>query len=57
LPAEFLKLRGKSIMVNIGKPISPDAARKAGSAGPVDLGGATTHVVLTPRDRLVPCAH
>jgi hypothetical protein len=29
----------------------------AGSAGRVDLPDATTHVVLTPRDRLVPCAH
>jgi putative hemolysin len=147
LPAEFLRLRGKSITVNIGKPISPDALRAmpnrpaqlsflragvyelererampaeasdplppfekgrfgertaggkpwshktngvripqsravepvpvgehlelrffdaaaaarieelAGSAGRVDLDGATTHVVLTPRDRLVPCAH
>jgi putative hemolysin len=27
LPAEFLRLRGKSITVNIGKPISPDALR------------------------------
>jgi putative hemolysin len=146
LPAEFLRLRGKSITVNIGKPISPDmlsaipsrraqlsflragvyelereraapaaaandllppleekggsrpkatkplshaagvriarpravepvpvgnnlelrffdgaaAARieeLAGSADQGDLDGATTHVVLTPRDRLVPCAH
>jgi putative hemolysin len=143
LPAEFLRLRGKSITVNIGKPISPDmlsaipsrraqlsflragvyelereraapaandllpleeeggnrpkatkplshaagvriarpravepvpvgknlelrffdgaaAARieeLAGSVGRDDLDGATTHVVLTPRDRLVPCAH
>jgi putative hemolysin len=144
LPAEFLRLRGKSITVNIGKPISPDmldaisgrraqlsflragvyelereraipaetsnplapfekgrfgqrnaklrshktggariapsravepvpvgehlelqffdaaaAARieeLAGSASRDDLDGATTHVVLTPRDRLVPCA-
>jgi hypothetical protein len=146
LPAEFLRLRGKSITVNIGKPISPDmlsaipsrraqlsflragvyelereraapaaaandllppleekggnrpkatkplshaagmriarpravepvpvgknlelrffdgaaAARieqLAGSVGRDDLDGATTHVVLTPRDCLVPCAH
>ena len=146
LPAEFLRLRGKSITVNIGKPISPDVLRAipsrraqlsflragvyelereraipaaaandllpplkkrggarpkatkprshatgariaqpravepvpvgehlelrffdaaaaarieelAGSAGRADLDGATTHVVLTPRDRLVPCAH
>jgi putative hemolysin len=146
LPAEFLRLRGKSITVNIGKPISPDmlsaipsrraqlsflragvyelerecaapaaaandilppveeaggnrpqatrpssrapavtiaqpravepvavgknlelrffdsaaAARieeLAGSVGRGGLDGATTHVVLTPRDRLVPCAH
>jgi putative hemolysin len=147
LPAEFLRLRGKSITVNIGKPISPDmldavsgrraqlgflranvyelererampaqasdplppfekgksgegtaggkprsqktngvriaqsravesvpvgehlelrffdaaaAARieeLAGSAGRGDLDVAATHVVLTPRDRLVPCAH
>jgi putative hemolysin len=27
LPAEFLRLRGKSITVNIGKPISPDVLR------------------------------
>jgi putative hemolysin len=27
LPAEFLKLRGKSIVVNIGKPIPPDLLR------------------------------
>jgi putative hemolysin len=145
LPAEFLRLRGKTITVNIGKPISPDLLRAmpnryaqmsflragvyelereraapaatanhllspaekgaaspkaikprrdaagariaqpraiepvpvdghlelrffdgaaaarieelAGSAGRDDLAGATTHVVLTPRDRLVPCAH
>jgi putative hemolysin len=147
LPAEFLRLRGKSITVNIGKPISPDALRaipsrraqlsflragvyelereraapaaannllrplEKGTVGeeiaggrlrshetgavrrvqpravePVPVGehlelrffdgaaagrieelaetvardgldGATTHVVLTPRDRLVPCAH
>jgi putative hemolysin len=127
LPAEFLRLRGKSITVNIGKPISPDLLRAmpnrhaqmsflragvyelereraapkaitprrdaagariaqpravepvpvdghlelrffdaaaaarieelAGSVGRDDLGGATTHVVLTPRDRLVPYAH
>jgi hypothetical protein len=29
----------------------------AGLAGRADLAGATTHVVLTPRDRLVPYAH
>jgi putative hemolysin len=146
LPAEFLRLRGKSITVNIGKPISPDLLRAmpnryaqtsflragvyelereraapaaaanhrrppaeergrsppkatkprphaagvriaqpravepvpidehlelrffdgaaaagiedlAGSAGRDDLDGATTHVVLTPRDRLVRYAH
>jgi putative hemolysin len=127
LPAEFLRLRGKSIMVNVGKPISPDvlrtipkrhaqvnflragvyelerefaapanagrgfgaagvrvaqpcaidpmpigthlelrffngaAARRieefAGSIGWDELDDATTHVVLTPRDRLVRCAH
>jgi putative hemolysin len=144
LPAEFLRLRGKTITVNIGKPISPDLLRAmpnrhaqmsflragvyelereraapaanrllppaeegaasrpkaikprraaagariaqpravepvpvdghlelrffdgaaaarieelAGSAGRDDLAGATTHVVLTPRDRLVRYAH
>jgi putative hemolysin len=130
LPAEFLRLRGKSITVNIGKPISADvlraipnrhaqvsflragvyelereraapspaanayrrsgatgmtiaqpraldpvpvgehlelrfldgaAARRieefAGSIGQDELDDATTHVLLTPRDRLVRCAH
>jgi Acyltransferase len=130
LPAEFLRLRGKSITVSIGKPISPDllrvipnrhaqmsflrasvyeiereratppaaanASRRSGAtcvriaqpraldpvpvgkhlelrffdsdatrqieelARPVardELDDATTHVILTPRDRLVPCAH
>ena len=135
LPAEFLRLRGKSITVNIGKPISPDMLRAipsrraqlgflragvyelereratpaaaannlvppgdkgrvargirvaqpravepvpvgehlelrffdgaaavqieelAGSAGRDGLDGATTHAVLTPRDRLAPLAH
>jgi putative hemolysin len=131
LPAEFLRLRGKTITVNIGKPISPDAlraipdrraqmsflragvyelggeravppvrgneslarpckigrtieppcgndpipvgknlvARVVDSASavrieeiagtfPVDgFNGATHHVIVTPRDRLVPCVH
>jgi putative hemolysin len=128
LPAEFLRLRGKSITVNVGKPIAPNVLRAMPSRGakmsflraavyelerelaapltranrslraigpkreqayaldPVPIGkhlelrffdsasameieelaspaahdefdGATTRVILTPRDRLAPYAH
>jgi putative hemolysin len=128
LPAEFLRLRGKSITVSVGKPIAPNVLRAmpgrgtkmsflraavyelereraappsaenrglraigpkseqacafdpvpigkhlelrffdsisavaieelAGSTAHDQLDDATTHVILTPRDRLVACAH
>jgi putative hemolysin len=55
LPAEFLRLRGKSITVNIGKPISPDLLRAMPSR-PAQLGFLRAGVYELERERATPAA-
>ncbi len=53
LPAEFLRLRGKSITVNIGKPISPDLMRAIPSRR-AQLGFLRAGVYELERERATP---
>ena len=55
LPAEFLRLRGKSITVNIGKPISPDLLRAIPSRR-AQLGFLRAGVYELERERATPAA-
>jgi putative hemolysin len=55
LPAEFLRLRGKSITVNIGRPISPDALRAMPNR-PAQLSFLRAGVYELERERAAPAA-
>ena len=55
LPAEFLRLRGKSIAVNIGRPISPDALRAMPNR-PAQLSFLRAGVYELERERAAPAA-